>query len=244
MPQFQPEVPDPLTHDAPYLLPVRCVAAPSVRVLLIIFIREQRLERPTVQIQFDHIAGGKCLLREVGKEQFVDDACPRDSNGTFLLGGRMGSHDHAAQHARWPHWDLGTIVETSYHLTFRTLLELIMWQMQPSLNQRMIKHVVLTTASHKGKSGQIREYRTQAIEPIKLQEGVFRWTLACREIPVNDRQALAQFHPVLPVASVAETAELCGIDPRYLEKGRRIEGQFHIIVDKWQLFSIPLIINH
>ena len=38
-----------------------------------------------MQIQFDDIGGGEGLLRQIGEEEFVDDARTRDANGTFLV---------------------------------------------------------------------------------------------------------------------------------------------------------------
>ncbi len=46
MPQFQPEVPDPLRDQLPAFLP-------------------PRLKGAAMQVQFDHIAGGESLLWEI-----------------------------------------------------------------------------------------------------------------------------------------------------------------------------------
>jgi len=73
-----------------------------------------------MQVQLDHIAGGEGALRKVGKEEFVDDACARDSDGTFLFRGWMGSHDHSAQHASRSHRHLWTVVETADHLALQS----------------------------------------------------------------------------------------------------------------------------
>src|SRR5215472_4993723 len=52
VPQFEPQVPDPLRNDLPAFLSPGRVAAPAVRVELGVFIGEGRLQGATVQIQF------------------------------------------------------------------------------------------------------------------------------------------------------------------------------------------------
>jgi hypothetical protein len=69
MPQFQPQVPDPLGHHLPGELSPGRVAAPPIRILLGVFICQCRFEGAAMQVQLDHIAGGKCLLWQVGEEE-------------------------------------------------------------------------------------------------------------------------------------------------------------------------------
>ena len=38
-----------------------------------------------MQIQLNHVAGSKGVLREVREEEFVDNVCTRDAYRTFLL---------------------------------------------------------------------------------------------------------------------------------------------------------------
>jgi hypothetical protein len=49
-----------------------------------------------VQVQLDDIGGGECVLRQVGEEEFVDNACTYDANRTLLFVSGMGRHHHAA----------------------------------------------------------------------------------------------------------------------------------------------------
>jgi hypothetical protein len=63
MAQFEPQVPDPLGHQLPALLSPGRMAAPPVRVDLLVFIREHRLKGTTMQVQFDDIAGREGVLR-------------------------------------------------------------------------------------------------------------------------------------------------------------------------------------
>ena len=147
MPQLQAEVPDPLGDQLPAFLSPGRMATPPVGIDLLVFIGEQRLKGTTMQVQLDHIAGGEGALRKVGKEEFVDDACARDSDGTFLFRGWMGSHDHSAQHASRSHRYLWTVVETSDHLAFWALLELIRGEVQTRLDQRMVAASPLRSSS-------------------------------------------------------------------------------------------------
>ncbi len=57
MAQLQAEIPEPLRDDLPALLAARGVRAPTVRLLLLVFIGKGRFKRPSMQIQLDHIAG-------------------------------------------------------------------------------------------------------------------------------------------------------------------------------------------
>ena len=62
MPQLQTQVPHPLAHETPCLLPPGGVAALAIRVEFLILIGEHRLEGATMQIKFDDIGSGECLL--------------------------------------------------------------------------------------------------------------------------------------------------------------------------------------
>lgn len=62
MPQFQAQVPHPLRDHLPALLPPGAVAAPAVRVLFGILLRERRLKGATMQRQVDDIGSGERLL--------------------------------------------------------------------------------------------------------------------------------------------------------------------------------------
>ncbi len=62
MSQLQAQVPHPLRDDPPCLLSPGRVRTPPIRILLVILISQLRLEGATVQVQFDHIAGGEWRL--------------------------------------------------------------------------------------------------------------------------------------------------------------------------------------
>src|SRR5215470_17784213 len=110
-----------------------------------------------MQVQFDDIGSGACLLRQVGKEEFVNDARTRDADGALLLAGGMGCHHHAARYPLRPHWHARAVVEAAHHLTFWTLLQLIGGQMQTGLDERVIEYRVVFATCQKAEARQIRE---------------------------------------------------------------------------------------
>ncbi len=87
------------------------------------------------------------------------------------------------------------------------LLELIGRQRQTCLDERMIEQGVLFAARDKGKVGQVREYGSGAILPVKPQQNVFLWEVMCCEVVINDLERLSQFLPVATIAPVAKTPE-------------------------------------
>ena len=101
-----------------------------------------------MQIYFNDVGSGEPLLGQAGEEEFVDDTFPRDANPTLLFASWMGCYYHAAVHALWPYWHIRTVVEAAHQQAFGTMLELIGWQVQTCLDQRMIQHRVVTAAHH------------------------------------------------------------------------------------------------
>ena len=167
VPQFESQVPDPLGDQLPALLSPGGVAAPTVWIDLLVFIRERRFKGAAMQIQLDDIAGGECLLRQGGKKELVDDACPRDAHWALLFTCRMRGHHDAAEDSLRPDRHVWAIVEAASNLAFGTLLELIGGQVQTRLKQRMIEHTVFFATGHKGEASEIGEHGPGAILSIK-----------------------------------------------------------------------------
>lgn len=204
MPQFQTQVPHPLIDDTPCLLTPGGVAAPPIRVLLVILISQLRLEGPTVQVEFDDIASGEFLLWQAGKEEFIDDPRTGDANRTLLESLRMSRYHDAAQHRLWPHRHRLAVVETACHLALRALLDLIGRQMQTSLDEGMIKDGVVFASCHIGKANQVGEYSSRAILAVEPQQSMLFQALVRREVPTDGAEALTQFLPVVPVPAGAK----------------------------------------
>ncbi len=135
-----------------------------------------------MQIQLDHVGGGERVLRQVGEDEFIDDACTCDADRAFLLPGRMGSHDHPAGYPFWSHRYLRAIVETAHRLTFGTVLELIGRQVQTPLDQRMIECGVLFAASHKGEACEIREHGPGSVLAVEPEQRASRGEVVSGEI--------------------------------------------------------------
>ncbi len=62
MSQLQAQVPHPLRHQLPALLSPGGVRAPAIRVDLLIFICQCRLEGPAMQIHLNDVRCGERLL--------------------------------------------------------------------------------------------------------------------------------------------------------------------------------------
>src|SRR5579883_650021 len=167
MSQFQAEIPYPLGDQLPALLSPGRMTTPSIRIDLLIFIGEHRLKSAAMQIQFNNIAGGKRVLRQVREEQFVDHSFSCDATGTLLFACRMRGHDDAIELAIGPDRDLWTVVEAAHHLTFGSLLHLIGGQVQTRLNERMIKEAIVFAAGHKREASEVGEHRSIAILAIE-----------------------------------------------------------------------------
>ena len=120
-----------------------------------------------MQVQLHHIAGCEGVLGQVREEQFVDHACTCHPNRAFLLSRKMRRHDHAIERPLWSHWDLGAVVEAAYHLANFPLLNLIRWEVQTRLNQRVIKKAIVLAAGDKREPSEVSEHGPIAILPIE-----------------------------------------------------------------------------
>jgi hypothetical protein len=78
---------------------------------------------------------------------------------------------------------------------------------QTCLNQRMVEGSVLPATGHKREPGEICEHRSFPILTVEPEERAFLRKGVDSQMSTNSRQSLAQFLPILPVASVPETAE-------------------------------------
>jgi hypothetical protein len=74
----------------------------------------------------------------------------------------------------------------------------------------MVKHAVFFAPSHKREAREIGEHRALAIEPIKPHQRALLWNVGDNHILANGCETLSQFFPIVPVATVAETAEPLG----------------------------------
>jgi hypothetical protein len=113
VPLFASQVPDPLGDQLPALVSPGRVAAPSIGVDLLVFIREDRFKSATMQGQCDDIARGDRLVRQVREKAFRDDLCTCDADRALLFPGRMRSHDHAIGRAIESHRNVWAVCRPS-----------------------------------------------------------------------------------------------------------------------------------
>jgi hypothetical protein len=196
MSQLQAQVPHPLRHQLPALLTPDRVRAPAVGVDFLILIRERGLKGAAMQIQLDDIGSGEGLLRQVGEEEFVNDACTCDTNRTFLFAGWMGGHHHAAGRVLGSHWDLRAVVDAAYHLTLLsealtdlvgdgdvpgqaddrarcTLCRGLQRRTQPDRRARLPSHIVHQAAARHAPGEGGAPWGTDLIQPAKSRGQLF-----------------------------------------------------------------------
>ena len=95
------------------------VRVPPIRVLLVVFIRQHRLKRATMQVEVKHIRSGKRRGGKRADKQFVDDPVSFDADCRRRGGGPMRRHHHTHFGSGWRQGNGRTIVERSCHPTFR-----------------------------------------------------------------------------------------------------------------------------
>jgi len=100
MSKFQAQVPDPLREDLPTLLTAGHVRTPAVRILLLILIREKRLECSPVQVELHHIGRGERTHRQGCVEQLVDHLATRGADFRRSFGHGMCSDDDSCAWSR------------------------------------------------------------------------------------------------------------------------------------------------
>jgi len=129
MTQLQTEIPDPLRHDLPALLPTGGLTTPTIRLLLDILIGKNGFKSAAMQIQLHDVGSREALLGQAGEKEFRDDPFPRDANPALLFGSLMSCHDHAARDAFRSHWHIRAEVSAAHDQTLRTVQPLVGGQM-------------------------------------------------------------------------------------------------------------------
>jgi len=117
MASLQTQIPDPLRHDLPALLPTAGLTTPTIRVLLDILIGQNGFKSAAMQIQLHDVGSREALLGQAGEKEFIDHAFPRDANPTLLFAHGMGRHHHAAMDAFRPDWHIRTVGEAAHDQT-------------------------------------------------------------------------------------------------------------------------------
>jgi hypothetical protein len=152
MTQFQAQIPDPLRDDLPAFL-ARCgMAGPSVRVLLQVFIGQSIFKGAAMQIQRDDVARHERVLRQIGQEQFIDDACAGHTDPTLDCPSGMSCYKNPTQHALRTQSQTRTVIEATRHPAFRVSHVLIGRKFQTGLDLRSLQNLIVFAAHNIGQS--------------------------------------------------------------------------------------------
>jgi hypothetical protein len=180
--QFQSEVPDPLGNDLPTLLTPGGMAAPTVGLLLAIFIAECIFKRATMQIECDHIGSGEGSLWQRCQEQFIDDPITLDAHPMLFRSCGMSRHHDPTALLAWAHQDIRAVIEGTDVCTFRTAELLIGGKEEPKLDLGQRKHLIVFATHDHRESSNVREGDSGPIESVEPQQHGCYWQLMGHQV--------------------------------------------------------------
>ena len=172
MPEFQAQVPDPLREDLPKLLAPGGMRTPPICVLLLVFIRENALERSSMQVQSHHIGRSERALWQGRVEQLVDHSATRGANLRLGFSRRMRGDDDPCARPCWGQKQIRAVKECSAGSCFGMGRLLVWWQRQAGLNFREIKETVVLASHHVAESGHICDNGPVAILAIQTHHSL------------------------------------------------------------------------
>jgi hypothetical protein len=191
------------------------MTAPAIRVLVVIVLGKHRFTRATMQGECHDIGGGEPLVWKLGEKAFGDHARAGLADAALFLGSQVRSHHDAAAAARRAHRDIGAVGERAHPGAFRATERGIGGHVEPRLHRRVIHHRVIVAPHHEEEAVQIGHDGPRAGEAVSSQQGACVRLVGRRERATDDPQGGCQFLPILPVASVSDTAEpLSGVGLR------------------------------
>jgi hypothetical protein len=207
MAQLQAQVPHPVADDVPGLLPARGVTTPAVGVLLQVFIGQGIFKRAAMQIQGHDITCGERVLRQIGQEQFIDDARAGHADPTLRFCGWMcGDHDSAG-FLRRAESQVRTVVEGTADPAF-WMLEVLIWRkFQASLDLGPLQDLIVFAPHDIPQSCQVNEDGSCPVLPIQAQEGTRFGVVVGLKIALDGCHCPTQFCPVLAIARISKSAE-------------------------------------
>src|SRR5438067_1058166 len=94
-------VPQPLREDLPALLAPGSMRTPAIRILLLIFIRENTLERSPMQVEIYHIGRGERSLWQGGIEQQARHLASRGTDRSGSRSRRVRGDDDPCTVSAW-----------------------------------------------------------------------------------------------------------------------------------------------
>lgn len=146
LPQFQPDIPCPLSQDLGKLLAPRSVRVPAIHLLLLIFIGEHCFKRAAMQVQGKDIRSRKPWGGKGADKQLIDHPIAFGANSRIGGCSRMGRDDQAHFGSGWCQGHGRTIVERALHATFCMRADRIWSTPQLRLHPFQIKQVVGPTS--------------------------------------------------------------------------------------------------
>ena len=166
---FQAEIPDPLAEDLPELLPTGRMRTPAVGILLDVFIGENGFKGPAMQIQVQHIFGGKSGSGQPGDEQFVDHAIALLPNGWGSGCGGMSGDNQPHTRSTSGQGHVWTIVKGAGGSTFWVGTHLHGGACQNRLHHCQIQQSIVTAAPDDARTRvqDLSEHSSVAIQAIQ-----------------------------------------------------------------------------
>src|SRR6266496_1371838 len=152
MAQLQPQVPGPLADNLPAFLAPGGMTAPTIRILLTIFIGKCVFKRTAMQIERHHISSSEGFLWQGGQEQLIDDPIALDAHPRLFQSCRMSRHHDATALSIGPHSHLWAVIERPDVCTFRTAELLIGRKGKPKLDLGSQQHLIVFAAHDKRQS--------------------------------------------------------------------------------------------
>jgi hypothetical protein len=117
--EFQPQVPEPWGQDLKTCVSERSARDPPIGVVLLLFIRENRLTGATMQGHIEHIVGAECWSGQSRGEHVGDHLCPSFTHRGGSSRGGTGGHQHADHRSRRRKRNVRARTERAGHLAFR-----------------------------------------------------------------------------------------------------------------------------
>src|SRR6266516_4253595 len=162
-----------------------------------------------MQIQVQHVCGRKSGSRQLGNEQFVDDAIALLPDLVRRGGGGMGGNNESHARSFWEKEDIRAIVEATGSPAFWMPTLCVCWPSQAysyffSLQQR----VIFTARNHAQPTAQdIGQRSGIAIQTVEADHDLGKRKGKCQRVPGHSLQSTVQFLPIFPIARSRIRAE-------------------------------------
>src|SRR5258708_28430089 len=213
--EFQAEIPYPLPDDLVERVPTRGVRAQTIEILLDIFISEHGFKRTAMQIQVQHISGGKSRSSEGGHEQLVNNSITLRADPVCSASRGMGSHDQPHMGSRRSAQEhFGTIIQISHHPALCMGAPGNRKLRQHRQHFCAIQKSVIAAASNKAQAGRehLDHHRRITIFAIQTDEDLRGCEMVLGRIAERNQARTCQFSTIIPIArSSIRAHQLMGV---------------------------------